>query len=304
MANMNPFVVPEVPQVDHNNVCLAVGFVPHINENLDDPLPFCKCSIMTPNFGKLLTYGNLSAHVKIYKTNCNIINELQNVNFPNYMTIFQELFNEFDGVKLVVKVTPVNTYRILMTCFKEAKMTQRIFQTTRNSINGSCYVCKPYICSPIFLTSGWHFVFVSAYCKGITLSKLINPFNRLLYNVKYSKMKKTIINACDNLWKLGFVHNDLQPSNVIYNPKNNTITFIDLETTIEVETHVNNAYIQQRIKNKNTKCHIIFQKTMLDNALHLLRYSEKWLHEFTTKEHDSVRLLYNIDCNFMAQFED
>jgi serine/threonine protein kinase len=291
---MEGVFVPKVSNIKFENVHLAVGFVPEMNTNLDDALPKSN-HIYTDGFGKLYSKGNTEAGVKIYKTtDHSIFESLMKVSLPTELSSFRFINTPNTSEKLIVKVTPIFNNRGLMTSHKEVMMNHRIFASSKNGVNGSDYVCEPFLGTPVYTRSGWCFVFVSSYCKGYTVATLLSSFQRLLKGVNYSKMYDDIAHACDAFWTLGFAHNDLHPGNIMYNPKTRFVTFIDLETAVEVEPYVNDAYINCKLAG-DVVCHINFEKVMLPNALNLLRYSENWLNQFTTMDHNQP-MLFNTDC--------
>lgn len=299
---MSGYIVPKLSSITEDNIELALGFIPP-STDVDVNLPKGEETFMF-RFGKPLAKGNDAAKVMVYtSSNASIIYRLKTQKLPEELSMFKEVFFvPQDGEDLVIKVTPVDTIRKVMTCFKEAKMNHRIFNTCKNGADGKNLVCKPFMCTLVYQKTGWHFVFVTTLCHGQTVSKLSSVFGRLLYGVSKKKMGADLTKACDDLWKLGFAHNDLHPRNIIYNPKTSSVTFIDLETAVEVEPEVNAKYIQSRLYDSDVVCHITFKKVMLSNALDLLRLSEEYVEDFTTQYEGESKLLFNTDCDFLAYY--
>lgn len=294
--------MPEISSITQDKVELALGFIPP-QTDVDSKLPVCKETFKLC-YGKRFAQGNDVAKVKIYKTtNTSTIQKLITQKLPEELDMFREVFFAPDfGEDMVIKVTPVNTFCQVMTCFKEAKMNNRIYNTCKNGADGKTLVCKPFMCTPVYQKSQWYFVFVMTKCRGHTVSKLSSVFGRVFHGVNHKKMCIDLTKACENLWKLGFAHNDLHPKNIMYHPKTSSVTFIDLETAVEVEPNVNSLYIQSRLNHKNVPCYITFKNVMLQNALDLLRFSEGYVEEFTTKNEGECRLIYNTDCEFLVHY--
>lgn len=292
--------VPETSNVSHSDTHLALGFhLPaNLTKNVDQTLPKDGVFKFNGSFGKLFKKGNADANVKLYKTKT--LDNLTNYNLPDEMLQFAYTFNKAeDKTKYIVKVTSVKTYRALLTCFKEAHMTNNIYNTVRDDINGADMVCKPYICLPVFTKNKWKFVFVSSFASGVPVAKLLNPFYRGIHWLCKYEIYSNLSKACDTFWKLGFAHNDLHPNNIIYDLKTKKITFIDLETSVELTSDVIQSYNEDRLMRPNTSCSSAFSYTMQEPALHMLRHSEKWLHQFTTEKKNHVPMLYNNDTEFL-----
>lgn len=295
-------VVPEVSLVSSNDkeaTLFAFGFYPDRNVNVDSKLPAAK-ETFYGTFGKPFTKGNSAAKVQLFfhttTEHDSLLDDIMKYKLPDTLLMYQQMFNiPLENDKLVIKVSPIKTYRDMMTCFKEAMMTQRIYSTERNGVRGADLVCKPYICCPMDLRwRGWSFVTVTAFAEGIPCRKLLSLFHRLIHKVSMKELYLDLSTACDKLWKLGFVHNDLHPGNVMYSSKSRQVTFIDLETAVELPSNVIGEYINAR-DSVAEDCHITFNRIILTPALHLLRHSERWLNEFTIKEVGYCRGIYNVD---------
>ena len=290
--------LPDVSTVRDEHTPLALGFMPLVDIPLDDVLPSCTMdTVFTGRFGKLFEKGQ--AGVKIFKTT-DTLDKLMRHTSSHEMSKYRIIFNEvckLGETQMIVKVTPVRTWRQLLTCFKEAMMTNRIYRTSRNDVHGSDYVCKPYMCTPIKVDKGWHFVFVSDMAEGVIVKKLMNFFLGMFHGVNKKQLNGVCTMACDKLWRLGFSHNDLHPGNVVYNPSDGSVKFIDLETAVEVPDEVVQEYLQARSQS-NEDCYVTFGKVMLSPAMNMLRHSESWVNEFSHEE-DGCKVLYNTDCHFL-----
>lgn len=287
--------LPNVSTVSVEDTPLALGFMPPANIPLDDALPSCDTDFSV-SFGKIFKKGQ--AGVKIYKTKeVEIVNMLAEYALIDELGKYRRVFHEVDAAKMIVKVTPISTWRELLTCFKEAMMTNRIYTTSRNGVNGSDFACKPYICTPVKMSTGWCFVFVSEMAKGVCVKTLMSFFPGKFLGVAKKEWKNVCFMACDKLWTLGFVHNDLHPGNVVYNPKDGSMKFIDLETAVEAPPEVVQQYVKVR-SHSSEDCHVTFEKVMLSPAMNMLRHSESWVNEFSHKEGGS-KVLYNTDCHFL-----
>jgi hypothetical protein len=297
--------VPEISNVSHADTHLALGFnLPeNLTKNVDQRLPTDGMPKFKGSFGKLFTKGNAGANVKLYKTKC--LDNFTHYSLPSEMSQFAQTFNKpEENTKFVVKVTPISRYRALLTCFKEAHMTNNIHNTVRDDINGADVVCKPYMCIPVYTNTKWKFVFVSSFASGVPVANLLNPLYRGLHWLCKYEIYQNLSKACDIFWKLGFAHNDLHPNNILYDLKTKKITFIDLETSVQLTSDVIQSYNEDRVRRPNTSCNFAFNYTMQQPALHMLRHSEKWLHQFTTQKKNHVPMLYNNDTEFLDKIQE
>lgn len=288
--------LPEFSVVAENDTHLALGFTPPSDIDLDGMLPTTGTSYKG-SFGKVLKSG--LGGVKVFTTrDTSIVTDIMNVNVIDEMMAYHHVLGDMDGTsKMIVKVTPVSTWRDLLTCFKEAMMTKRIYSTEKNGVSGSDCVCKPYACTPVKLGEKWHYVFVTELAKGKCVKVLQNFITRKVLKISKKEMMVKLSEACDMLWSLGFAHNDLHPGNIIYNPETKSAKFIDLETAIEVTPDVLDKYVQSR-STSSDDCYVTFQNVMLAPAMNMLRHSEGWVNEFSTNENGS-KVLYNTDCYFL-----
>lgn len=302
-------IVPEVSLAKYSDTPLALGFYPDDNIVVDKKLPTPK-ETFYGSFGKLFTKGNSATKVQLFSHTAaalhdTVIESVLNYKVPDILAPYKRKFEApVEHEKIVIKVSPIKTYRDLLTCFKEALMTHRIYGTSRNGVNGADLVCKPLTCCPMDLRwRGWAFVTVTSMAEGVSCGKLLNIFGRILNKVSMKQLHNDLMIACDKFWRLGFIHNDLHPGNIVYNVRTRTITFIDLETAVEVPNDIIQMYIDAMKNASIQDCHTIFSKTMLQPALHLLRYSEKWLNEFTIKEPGHCRCIYNTDDNLIRMLK-
>lgn len=302
-------VVPEVSTVPDSHTTFAIGFEPERNINVDATLPQAK-DTYNGSFGKLFTNGNPTTKVQLFSHTAGehntLIETIQNYQLPEDLGHYKNLFNiPLSNDKLVIKVSPIKTYRDLMTCYKEAIMTQKIYTRERNNVVGADLVCKPFACCPMDLRrKGWAFVTITSLANGISCSKMLNIFQRIFHKVSMKEVYIDVATVCDQFWRLGFVHNDLHPGNVVYNPKTHKVTLVDLETVVELPEDVIAQYVEARAKSKTIhNCYVTFNHTILQPALNLLRHSETWLNEFTSKEAGYCRGIYNVDSNFLCMLQ-
>lgn len=296
--------VPETSGLDNSHNEFAIGFNPPKDIIVDDIIPKGNTSYKQ-SFGSLYKKGNTGFKVQIYKTNTKkVIDDLFDYSGKSTeLTQYTQRFHTPDeNTQYIVKTSRVTTYRQLLTCYKEAMMTEKIYSTQRNCVNGSDLVCKPIICIPVF-KKYWRFVFVSTVASGIPVSKLLGFWGRTIHKVCKETMYADLTQGCDSLWRLGFVHNDLHPDNIIYDVKNRKVTFIDLETAVEVLPKVTAEYIETQ-NDSTVDCYVTFSVVMLTPALHMLRHSEQWLNEFTQKKKGECRVLHNIDSNFLPTVKE
>jgi len=296
--------VPEVSNLDNSHNSFAIGFNPPDNVNVDDIILDGSISY-NKQFGNLFKKGNTGFKVKIYKTNqIDIINNLIDYSGKNSeLSQYNKQFNPAEeGTQYIVKTSSVKTYRQLLTCYKEAIMTDKIYSTQRNGVNGSTLVCKPIMCIPVF-KKYWRFVFVSSIATGVPVSSLLGFWGRTIHKVCKKTMYADLTKGCDSLWRLGFTHNDLHPDNILYDAKNRRVTFIDLETAVEVMPKTTEEYIDKQ-NDTTVDCYVTFEVVMLQPAMYMLRHSEQWLNEFTEKKKGECRVLHNIDSNFLPSVKE
>lgn len=281
---------------------LALGFEPEISDKKAKlPHGFENHKL---KFGRLIAKGNTGYSVKVFKTNdVRIIKDLLSYEVPaQELATYKSIFNALeDNTEYIVKMSRVGIYESLLTCYKEAVMTNKIYNTTRNGVKGSDLVCKPFLCVPMY-KHGWQLVFVSSVAKGKTVSKKMGFFARNFLWSRNLKMYQTLAKACDRLWSLGFAHNDLHPGNIMYDEKSGKVTFIDLESTVEVPMEASTAYVERRRSSEsNEDCDKTFKQTMAYDAEILLEKSSKWINKFFT---DGDNELPNPDGDFLSTLSE
>jgi hypothetical protein len=292
--------VPETSNISDSDTHLALGFnLPeNLTKNVDQSLPKDGLKKFKGSFGKLFKKGNAAAGVKLYKTKN--LDDLRNYIVPDELAQFSQTFNiAEENTKFIVKVTPIRTYRGLLTCYKEAQMNNNIYGTVRDDINGSDLVCKPYMCIPVHTKKHWKFIFVSSVASGVPVASLLRTWYRCFNLLSSTEICDNLAKACDSFWKLGFAHNDLHANNIMYDIKTKKITFIDLETSVQLTSEITQKYNEHRLLSPDTSCDTVFNSIMQQEALHMLRHSEKWLQQFTTEKRNHVPMLYNNDTEFL-----
>lgn len=296
----SPAFMPRNVSVSVEDTHHALGFEPPEGAVLDAKLP-ARGTLYEGKYGK--KWKNAQVGIKIYKCDKETAEKIGSYDVLERLKTYQRHFNEIsDDEEVIVKMTPIWTLRNLLTCFKEAMITNRIYNTEKNGVKGSDIVCKPYICTPIRRKKGWCFVFISQRAKGDTLEKLENFFIRTVKGVSRKHYTSVSSLACTKLWSLGFVHNDMHLGNAVYDPKTKVVKLIDLETAVEVESTVLDKYIRARSESRED-CYVTFEKVMLAPAMEMLRHSESWLNEFSHKDEFGDRMIYNTDCQFVAYIE-
>jgi serine/threonine protein kinase len=303
-------ILPKETTITNENKHLALGYNPPIMENVDSKLPHptttCK---YTGSLGKLYKIGR--GGVKVYKTKGpKVIGEIASYmksglkdDFAQYANIFNSIEGCDDKEKLIVKITPIRTFRDLMTCYKEAMMTYRVYSTERNGVKGVDLVCKPYICAPFNDGKKWYFVFITTRGLGASLDKRYKMFGLMFTGLTESDVYADLDIACDKLWSLGFVHNDMKPDNVMYDVKTRRVTFIDFETSVEMPEDVTSKYIMKRQSSNVGDASSTFHEVMLSTSMNLLKSSEEYLNSYANKEEYIGDVIYNTDCGFLFQLK-
>lgn len=291
--------LPNVSSMSIDDAHFALGFTPQSDVSVDSDLPKHD-TLFKGSFGKL--FKKARAGVVIFKTkSTDVIDGLTGYNLLTTMSKYRKVFNEVNSeakdMKMVVKVTPIKKWRHLLTCYKEAMMTNRIYTASKNDVNGSDIVCKPFMCSPVMTKKGWCFVFVSERALGTCVGTLVSTIPRMLLGVPKKEFVAACADACDKLWKLGFCHNDLHPGNVVYNRVTKSAKFIDLETAVEVLPQAVDKYVQSR-SSSSEECYVTFQNVLLSPAMDMLKHSETWVNGFSIDENGS-KVIYNTDCYFL-----
>lgn len=296
--------MPNVSTIAADKKHLAFGFNPpkvsDINSTL--PSPTTECHYSGP-LGKYFKAGR--GGVQIYKTKtADVVSSLSAYMNGKLRSDFAEYASGFypgEDSKMIVKVTPIKTYRDLMTTYKEAMMTYRVYSTERNGVCGSDLVCKPYICTPFHNGKKWCFVFVTSFGQGSTLEKSYSFFSLLFSGLSKKEIYADLDEACQKMWTLGFVHNDMKPDNVMYDAETRKVTFIDFETAVEMPEDVIDDYIQAR-KTSSADAYATFEMVMLRTSMNLLRSSEELCNSYAW-ETDAGKVIYNTDCGFLWQLK-
>lgn len=259
---------------------------PDTNENLHIS-KYAKCKVKTKN------------NVKIYETNnVNNIVMLYNKLFNNkhiFESLLEEEFHQsFTNVNesvcgtFIIKKIPCHNIRYMYTGLKEARMMHKI--DTMSTEKGVKLVPIVYFACPLYNNDKWYYIIVMEKINGIVLSKLTKPFNKLLRYIPYNKeiIIEASKTALDNLWSLGFSHNDLHDGNIIYDKSSNRIIFLDCETVVY---HTNEDIV--KYKELSSKDYIVpaYTKAYKDSSVSLL-----YIASFYTISYcDNDNLIYNTD---------
>ena len=297
-------MMPNVSTIAEEMKHLAFGFNPVRVHDVDNMLPSPSVSsIYKGPLGKYYKAGR--GGVKIYKAKTSdVVNNLSDYvdNMPtDDLANFAGAFYPGEDVKMIVKLTPIRTYRDLMTCYKEAMMTYRVYSTERNGVRGTDLVCKPYVYAPFHNGKKWYFVFITTRAVGTTLDKRYRAFGLMFTGLSEQDVYNDLNKACHNMWTLGFVHNDMKPDNVVYDVKTRKVTFIDFETAVEMPCDVTSKYIEAR-ETSNTDAYATFEMVMLKTSMELLLCSEDLLNSYSW-DTDAGKVIYNTDCGFLWQLK-
>ena len=192
-------------------------------------------------FGKNMASNNTPYKVKVTLVKGNeLLKRLAQYNLPDEIAMCREKFNiATENDELVVKITDVIRWRNLMKCYKEAKVHNELYKAIGsdeygNEIKGEDLVVKPYACCPIYYNNKWRMVFVQGYAPGEPVYKYIKN-SRDRKNI-YDELIPKLMESCNKLWCLGFVHGDLHSRNAHYDNNSKKVTFIDLESTMKIPT--------------------------------------------------------------------
>lgn len=196
-------------------------------------------------FGEKFTSGNEVAKVQIYKCEAGkILDALKSYNIEGHSLIdeklsepigLSELKKEFMSPNrsdtVIVKVSPVYRYETLYRCLREPLMAYNLYTAVGTDedgkeIKGESICSAPYAYGLVWNDSQWKFVFVQQYIKGTILSK---PALLPLFSFSYKTYFDQLMNACNTLWCLGYLHNDLKLDNVMQDDKEENVYFIDME---------------------------------------------------------------------------
>lgn len=205
----------------------------------------------------------------------------------------------------MVKVVAIPTMRFAHTALKEIIMQERIYRAQWNEFSGRDVVAKPMMCSPVWDGRKWRFVMVCEYAHGRSLHSFRGFFSRMFGNCNRRAMIDATTKVVSTLWALGFVHNDMNDYNIIYNDKTHTARLIDFETCVQLPPEVVAAFrkgIGASPSIPPTRAYLayLYDKHYKMPALSLLHLSEKFLCSFVGDD----RWLYNLDGIFMEMAEE
>lgn len=220
----------------------AYGFsIENLKVILDIPLPEPfdnseNYSFRFSSLGKLhktSTNGN-----KIYKYNYNAAKQLKDIcSFQVYETktykitdfVEKQLTTTFNtlstDVSYAVKVIKSETYRLMVSGYKEACMNNEIYETLKDCIS------KPFFCTPFWNGNSWVYLIVTEFIEGKTIDEM------KISNIFTSKQRKqeindNIVGTIYSLWWNGYSHNNLTKDNIIYNKKTDKITLVGLSKSV------------------------------------------------------------------------
>lgn len=259
-GSSNHIVPSNLKNLDSALSILALGFYPKMYDDvLDLVLPTPKhivttlltnSSIQTVN---LMDYGTCSQtktkgvrmfHLSSPHRMQQLCDALNDHSYKAFNTLHgHSVTKHFNHVlpgqtqqNYIVKQTHVSTYRQLLTCLKEAIMTSE-FYTVSTTVGGSTNtnVCKPYFAGLCWTGKCWTYIIGMDMAPGKTLKTLMKKLHHskcLMKPQKHGVDKTKLVCALRTslhwLWWLGYSHNNLNDSNVLYDETKNVITFINL----------------------------------------------------------------------------
>jgi len=148
---------------------------------------------------------------------------------------FKQSFDIFtNNTEYAVKVIVAPTYRDMISGLKEASINNEIYRLAE-TMGFENIICKPYFCSPYWDGTKWLFVIITEFATGKTLKEMF---------VIRKQTKQTLTTKLEDiihqLWWLGYSHNNLKKSNIIYDKKSNSMKLVGLRkcstmSTIKVE---------------------------------------------------------------------
>ena len=214
--------------------------------------------------------------------------------------LFRNLCDGKPKVQYHLKIVDTPTYRYMFTSLKDILMQWRLYNSSWKQYSGTSITTKPMLCSPYWNGRRWKFIIVTEYALGQSLhyartylQKLINPYN-----------KKNLLNLLETaitiMWILGFSHNYLHDSNILYDKKNQSIKIVDFETCIQLPDDIVNTFRRKYIQNSSQNISDIFNSTYKIPSLSLLHLSESICCKFT----DTNNILQNVDHDFMHIAKD
>jgi serine/threonine protein kinase len=253
-------------------------------------------------------YKKTKLGTKIYILSAKNFNELfmQITQSQDVTCLQQVVFNTKDNDvdDYIVKVVPVKNWRDANTSTKEMYMTNMIYNATHLSCKGIDIACKPYFGCLFWNGNQWKYLSVYEKARGISLSCI---YKHKYFNYKYNKEQilLDVSKAVQSLWLLGFAHNDLYNSNVVYDMKTHSVKIIDFEMAVKLPDHIvsqlHDALYKKRtetVKIGDVYCHNIattFDTIAKKMAISLLSLAKSTCHVNT----DDDGIIYNTDETFL-----
>ena len=148
---------------------------------------------------------------------------------------FKQSFDAFtNDTEYAVKVIVSPTYRDLISGLKEASINNEIYRLAE-TMGFENIICKPYFCSPYWDGTKWLFVIITEFAKGKTLKEMF-----VIRKQTKETLKTKLEDIIHQLWWLGYSHNNLKKSNIIYDKNGNSMKLVGLRkcstmSTIQVE---------------------------------------------------------------------
>ncbi len=221
----------------NNKSCLSVMIDDSTKEYIDVPLPepfdTYESNMDITKLGKVHKKGQNGTIV--YKFSYENIKTLQTVCIeqsltPSLYNITREIYNRFkqtfdtfeSETKYAVKVIVSPTYRDMISGLKEASINNEIYKSVE-AYNMQDIVCKPYFCSPYWDGTKWLFIIITEFAKGKTLKEMF-----VILKQTKEALAEQIEDTIHKFWWMGYSHNNLKKTNIIYDKKNKSIKFVGL----------------------------------------------------------------------------
>lgn len=270
---------------------------PIVPFNIEKRHPWLYCFIKASIFEKHLeTKTNpYKVRVTVVTKGNYLLQRLKEYVLPKSLEMYKNVFFEAvdENTELIVKITDIHLMKNLMKCYKEARIhhklyTENGFDEKNKAISGSDLVVKPYACCPILYNGKWRMVFVQGRASGNPVRHYIGT-ERQRENM-YPQIIPKLMEACNKMWCLGYVHGDLHSSNAFYDDVLQKITFIDLESTMKVPDgdvkNYKNARLNAPNASKNSS-----KRLIAENFLEPFEILKKAAREVTDKVKGMIEAL-------------
>jgi serine/threonine protein kinase len=174
------------------------------------------------------TYENIS---ELYDTSLTQVHTPKTHKITDYIgKHFTRTYDSFSpDINYLVKAIVAPTYRDMVTGLKEATINHEIYISV-NHCDSISVVCKPYFCMPYWDGKKWLFLIATEFAEGKNLSQYWYLVSR--FSATKRIIKDLVDKSVHTLWWLGFSHNNLKKTNIIYDKKLNTVKLIGLSKSV------------------------------------------------------------------------